>query len=67
MLDINLKGSRLVARRVIPVMIAQRSGLTNSSLPGLHGMRRLSHYAASKWGSRPRQLVGDRAWPRTGF
>jgi SDR family mycofactocin-dependent oxidoreductase len=52
MLDINLKGSWLVARRVIPVMIAQGSGviLNNSSVAGLRGMGRLSHYAASKWG-----------------
>jgi SDR family mycofactocin-dependent oxidoreductase len=52
MLDINLKGSWLVARRVIPVMIGQRSGviLNNSSVAGLRGMGRLSHYAASKWG-----------------
>ncbi len=52
MLDINLKGSWLVARRVIPVMMAQRSGviLNNSSVAGLRGMGRLSHYAASKWG-----------------
>lgn len=52
MIDINLKGAWLVARRVIPVMIAQRSGtiVNNSSVAGLRGMRRLSHYAASKWG-----------------
>lgn len=52
MIDINLKGSWLVARRVIPIMIAQRSGviLNNSSIAGLRGMNRLSHYAASKWG-----------------
>ncbi|MGH7515415.1 MAG: mycofactocin-coupled SDR family oxidoreductase [Gemmatimonadales bacterium] len=52
MLDINLKGSWLVARRVIPVMISQGSGviLNNSSVAGLRGMGRLSHYAASKWG-----------------
>ena len=52
MIDINLKGSWLVARRVIPVMIAQHSGviLNNSSVAGLRGMGRLSHYAASKWG-----------------
>jgi SDR family mycofactocin-dependent oxidoreductase len=52
MIDINLKGSWLVARRVIPVMIGQRSGviLNNSSVAGLRGMGRLSHYAASKWG-----------------
>jgi len=52
MLDINLKGAWLVARRVIPVMIAQRRGVivNNSSTAGLRGMGRLSHYAASKWG-----------------
>ena len=52
MLDINLKGAWIVARRVIPVMIAQRSGVivNNSSIAGLRGMGRLSHYAASKWG-----------------
>lgn len=52
MLDINLKGAWIVARRVIPVMIEQRSGviINNSSVGGLRGMGRLSHYAASKWG-----------------
>jgi SDR family mycofactocin-dependent oxidoreductase len=52
MVDINLKGAWLVARRVIPVMIAQKSGviINNSSVAGLRGMGRLSHYAASKWG-----------------
>jgi len=52
MIDINLKGSWLVARRVIPVMMRQRSGviINNSSVAGLRGMNRLSHYAASKWG-----------------
>jgi SDR family mycofactocin-dependent oxidoreductase len=52
MLDINLKGPWLVARRVIPVMIRQGSGviINNSSVAGLRGMGRLSHYAASKWG-----------------
>jgi SDR family mycofactocin-dependent oxidoreductase len=52
MIDINLKGAWLVARRVIPVMIAQKSGtiINNSSVAGLRGMGRLSHYAASKWG-----------------
>ena len=52
MLDINLKGAWLVARRVIPLMIRQRSGviINNSSVAGLRGMGRLSHYAASKWG-----------------
>ncbi|MEO8458642.1 MAG: mycofactocin-coupled SDR family oxidoreductase [Chloroflexota bacterium] len=52
MIDINLKGAWLVARRVIPVMIAQKSGviINNSSVGGLRGMGRMSHYAASKWG-----------------
>src|SRR5688500_6145823 len=33
-------------------MIAQKSGviINNSSIAGLRGMARLSHYAASKWG-----------------
>ncbi len=52
MLDINLKGAWIVARQVIPHMISQKSGviLNNSSIAGLRGMGRLSHYAASKWG-----------------
>jgi SDR family mycofactocin-dependent oxidoreductase len=52
MLDINLKGAWLVARRVIPIMIRQKGGviINNSSVAGLRGMGRLSHYAASKWG-----------------
>lgn len=52
MIDINLKGAWLVARRIIPTMMAQQSGviLNNSSIAGLRGMNRLSHYAASKWG-----------------
>ncbi|RHX90728.1 SDR family mycofactocin-dependent oxidoreductase [Leptospira stimsonii] len=52
MIDINLKGAWLVARRVIPILIAQKSGviINNSSIAGLRGMNRLSHYAASKWG-----------------
>ena len=60
MLDINLKGAWLVARRVIPHLIAQKSGviINNSSVMGLRGMARLSHYAASKWG-----LVGlTKSW-----
>lgn len=60
MLDINLKGAWLVARRVIPHMTARRAGviINNSSIAGLRGMARLSHYAASKWG-----LVGlTKSW-----
>ena len=52
MLDINLKGAWIVGRRVIPHMIEARRGviINNSSIAGLRGMARLSHYAASKWG-----------------
>ncbi|TAL34581.1 MAG: NAD(P)-dependent oxidoreductase [Spirochaetes bacterium] len=52
MIDINLKGAWMVARRVIPHMIAARTGVivNNSSVMGLRGGGRLSHYAASKWG-----------------
>jgi SDR family mycofactocin-dependent oxidoreductase len=60
MLDINLKGCWIVARRVIPIMIGQRSGaiINNSSVAGLRGMAQLSHYVASKWG-----LVGlTKSW-----
>ncbi len=60
MLDINLKGAWIVARHVIPPMIAARRGviINNSSIAGLRGMARLSHYAASKWG-----LVGlTKSW-----
>lgn len=51
MLDINLKGAWLCGKYVIPVMRAQKSGviINNSSVGGLRGMNRLSHYAASKW------------------
>jgi SDR family mycofactocin-dependent oxidoreductase len=52
MLDINLKGAWIVARHVIPHMKRAGSGVivNNSSIAGLRGMNRLSHYAASKWG-----------------
>jgi NAD(P)-dependent dehydrogenase (short-subunit alcohol dehydrogenase family) len=52
MLDINLKGAWLVSKAVVPSMIERRKGviLNNSSIAGLRGMNRLSHYAASKWG-----------------
>lgn len=52
MLDINLKGTWITGREVIPVMIAQRRGviLNNASIAANRGMARLSHYAASKWG-----------------
>ncbi len=52
MLDINLKGAWMVARRIIPVMIEQKHGviLNNSSVLGLRGANRLCHYVAAKWG-----------------
>lgn len=59
-LDINLKGAWLLARSVIPHMIKRRYGviINNSSVAGLRGMARLSHYAAAKWG-----LVGlTKSW-----
>ncbi len=59
-LDINLKGAWLAARAIIPTFIAQGSGaiINNSSIAGLRGFPRLSHYAASKWG-----LVGlTKSW-----
>lgn len=50
MIDINLKGSWLVSKYVIPYLIKQKSGVIiyNSSVAGLRGMNRISHYAASK-------------------
>lgn len=50
--DINLKGGWLASKYVIPHMIRQKSGviLYNSSIAGLRGMNRMSHYAASKHG-----------------
>lgn len=50
MIDINLKGGWLVSKYVIPHMIRQKSGVIiyNSSVAGLRGMNRISHYAASK-------------------
>lgn len=52
MVDINLKGTWLVSKYVIPHMIKNKSGviINNSSIGGLRGMNRLSHYAASKFG-----------------
>ena len=52
MIDINLKGPFLVARAVIPHMKAASRGviINNSSVMGLRGGNRLSHYVASKHG-----------------
>ena len=51
-LDINLKGAWLIAKHIIPHLIAQKSGviINNSSVAGLRGFGRMSHYTASKWG-----------------
>lgn len=51
-LDINLKGGWLVSKHVIPHMIEHGNGVIvyNSSIAGLRGMNRMSHYAASKHG-----------------
>jgi NAD(P)-dependent dehydrogenase (short-subunit alcohol dehydrogenase family) len=51
-IDINLKGPMIVTRRVVPHMKAAGQGviINNSSIMGLRGGARLSHYAASKWG-----------------
>ncbi|MFV0412431.1 MAG: mycofactocin-coupled SDR family oxidoreductase [Oscillospiraceae bacterium] len=52
MIDINLKGPFNVTRRVAPHMKKAGSGviINNSSVMGLRGGNRLSHYVASKWG-----------------
>lgn len=52
MIDINLKGPFLVARSVVPHMKAANRGviINNSSVMGLRGGNRLSHYVASKHG-----------------
>jgi len=51
-MDINLKGAWLTSKYVIPYFIKQKSGviINNSSIAGLEGMRKLSHYSASKFG-----------------
>ncbi|MDR0854895.1 MAG: SDR family oxidoreductase [Christensenellaceae bacterium] len=51
MIGVNLTGAFLCTKYVVPVMRAQKSGviINNSSVGGLRGMNRLSHYAASKW------------------
>ncbi len=51
MIDINLKGAWLTSKHIIPHLIKQKSGviINNSSIAGLRGMNRLSHYAASKF------------------
>ena len=52
MIGINLTGPMIVTRRIVPYMKERKSGviINNSSVMGLRGGRRLSHYTASKWG-----------------
>lgn len=49
-IDINFKGGWLVSKYVIPHLIKKKSGVIiyNSSIAGLRGMNRMSHYASSK-------------------
>ena len=51
MIDINLKGPMIVTRAAVKYM-KQTGGviINKSSVMGLRGGRRLSHYTASKWG-----------------
>lgn len=52
MIGINLTGVWQTTRATTPALIRRGGGVivTNSSIGGLRGMRRLSHYSASKWG-----------------
>ena len=52
MIDINLKGPFIVTRAAVKYMMEAKSGviINNSSVMGLRGGNRLSHYTASKWG-----------------
>lgn len=50
-IDINLKGGWLVSKYVIPYLIKQGGVIIyNSSVAGLRGFNRMSHYSASKHG-----------------
>lgn len=52
LIDVNLKGGFLASKYVIPHMIEKKSGVIiyNSSVGGLRGFNRMSHYSASKHG-----------------
>lgn len=52
MIGINLTGAFKVTRAIVPYMKKQHSGviINNSSVMGLRGGNRLSHYTASKFG-----------------
>ena len=65
MLDINLKGAWLVARRVIPIMIERKRGviINNASVAGLRGMPALALRRVEMGTHRYQPVVGDRARP----
>ena len=52
LIDVNLKGGFLTSKYIIPHMIEKKSGVIiyNSSVAGLRGFGRMSHYSASKHG-----------------
>ncbi|MCR5404654.1 MAG: mycofactocin-coupled SDR family oxidoreductase [Butyrivibrio sp.] len=52
LIDVNLKGGFLASKYVIPHMIEKKRGVIiyNSSVAGLRGFGRMSHYSASKHG-----------------
>ena len=52
LIEVNLKGGFLVSKYVIPHLIKNQSGVIiyNSSVAGLRGFGRMSHYSASKHG-----------------
>ena len=51
-MEVNLKGGWLTSKYVIPHMIEKKKGVIiyNSSVAGLRGFNRMSHYSASKHG-----------------
>lgn len=52
-LDVNLKGTFLLARAFLRVMLAEKRGrfITIGSISGTLGTKKLSAYCASKWGT----------------
>ena len=52
LIEVNLKGGFLTSKYIIPHMIEKKSGVIiyNSSVAGLRGFGRMSHYSASKHG-----------------
>ncbi len=51
-IDVNLSGTWITCKHVLPHMIAAKSGvvINNSSTAGLRAFARLSHYTSAKWG-----------------